>query len=145
MDTYSADAMESAEMQLDELQQHPEATQLQLLVYEVEHLHEHGIQPSSDWYEARFLKIYAYSELQWGSLAEQFQHRNPYIYETAVTISQMLAHLVEEWSHCPVFDISIYYQLLHDMNDLWKYYSENYIGDEEDEDVVDLIAGMRHL
>ncbi len=146
MDTMDTmDTMESAEMQLEELEQHPEATQLQLLVYEIDHFHEHGIQPSTDWYEARFLKIYAYSELHWQDLANQFQHKNDYIYETATKISEMLAYLIEQWGASPIFDLSVYYQLVHSMNELWEHYSTTYVGDEKDEDIVDLIAGMTHL
>lgn len=143
--SYSEDTMETAEMELEELQQHPEATQLELLVYESEHIMEHGVQPSPDWYEARFLKIYQYSELNWRDFTHQFQTRNPELAEKAYRIQQALAHLVEEWSTCPIFDLSIYYGALHDMNELWTYYSAEYMDEQEDEDVSDLIIGLKHM
>lgn len=143
--SYSEDTMESAEMELEELQQHPEATQLELLMYESEHIMEHGVQPSQEWYEARFLKIYQYSELNWSDFTQQFHARNPSLAEMSHRIQHALAHLVEEWGVSPIFDLSIYYGALHDMNELWKYYSAEYMDEQEDEEVSDLIVGLRHL
>jgi hypothetical protein len=140
-----ADTMESAEMALEELQQHPEATQLEILTYESEHLLEHGIQPSQEWYEARFLKIYEYSELNWRDLAHRYQLDNTYLAEKAVAISNGLHHLIEEWSASPIFDLSVYYAVLHDMNELWKYYESEYMDENHDTDVSELIANMKHL
>jgi len=140
-----ADTMESAEMALEELQQHPEATQLEILTYESEHLMEHGVQPSQDWYEARFLKIYEYSELNWHDLAHRYQLDNAYLAEKAASISKGLQHLIEEWSNSPVFDLSIYYGVLHDMNELWKYYESEYMDENHDTDVSELIASIKHM
>lgn len=139
------DAMEDIEMQLEELQQHPEATQLQMLTYESEHFMEHGIQPSQDWYEARFFKIYQYSELNWSDIAHRYRLDNTYLSEKADTIQKALQHLIEEWSVSPIFDLSIYYSVLHDMLELWEYYESEYMDEHHDEDVSDLIAGLKHL
>jgi hypothetical protein len=142
---YPTDMMEDVEMQLEELQQHPEATQLEILVYESEHILEHAVQPSQDWYEARFLKIYQYSELNWSDLAHRYQFDNPYLSEKAEQIEKALAHLIEEWGVSPVFDLSIYYSAIHDMLELWKYYESEYMDENHDEDVSALISGLRHL
>jgi hypothetical protein len=141
----SDDMMETAEMALEELQQHPEATQLELMTYESEHIVEHGVQPSKEWYEARFYKIYQYSELNWTDLSHRYQWNNPYLAEKAHAIQRALAHLVEEWSVSPVFDLSVYYGALHDMNELWKYYESEYMDENQDEEVSELIAGLKHL
>lgn len=141
----SADMMEDVEMQLEELEQHPEATQLELMTYESEHLMDHGIQPSQEWFEARFLKIYQYSELNWDDFAHRYHLDNHYLAEKAAAISKGLRHLVEEWSVSPVFDLAIYYGVLHDMNELWKYYESEYMDENHDEDVSALIASMKHL
>ena len=142
---YAEDMMEDIEMQLDELQQHPESTQLEMLTYESEHLQEHGIQPSQEWYEARFFKLYQYSELNWSDFAERYQLDNAYLAEKAQQIQKALAHLIEEWSVSPVFDLSVYYGVLHDMLELWKYYESEYVDENHDMDVSDLIAGLKHL
>ena len=48
---YQSDMMEDIEMKLEELQQHPESTQLEMMTYESEHILEHGVQPSQEWYQ----------------------------------------------------------------------------------------------
>lgn len=141
----TADTMESAEMALEELQQHPEATQLEILTYESEHLMEHGIQPSQEWYEARFFKIYQYSELNWHDLARRYHLDNSYLSEKAASISKGLQYLIEEWSASPIFDLSVYYGVLHEMSELWKYYESEYMDENHDTDVSELIANMKHL
>jgi hypothetical protein len=142
---YQTDMMEDVEMQLDELNQHPEATQLEILTYESEHMLEHGIQPSQDWYETRFIKIYEYSELNWSDFAYRYHLDNTYMSEKATSIYQGLQHLIEEWAVSPIFDLSIYYGILHDMLELWKYYESEYMDENHDLDVSDLISGLKHL
>ena len=137
--------MEDMEMQLEELHQHPETMQLHMLTHEIEHIHEHGIQPSPSWYEARFLKLYEYSELNWEEWSLSFSIKNPYVAEGATRIHRALDRLIEEWSVHPIFDLSIYYQLLHDMNELWEYYQSEYVDEMGDDDVSDLISGLKHL
>ena len=139
------DMMEDMEMQLEELNQHPEATQLEMLVYESEHIMEHGVQPTQEWFEARFFKIYQYSELNWTDFVGRYQMDNSYLAEKAHQIHRGLTHLIEEWGTQPVFDLSVYYGVLHDMNELWKYYESEYMDENHDEDVSDLISGLKHL
>lgn len=141
----NADTMEDAEMQLEELQQHPEATQLEILTYESEHLMDHGVQPSQEWFEARFFKIYQYAELNWDDLVERYHHDNTYLAEKAGAISKGLQYLIDEWSTSPVFDLSIYYGVLHDMNELWKYYESEYMDENHDDDISELIANIKHM
>lgn len=145
MSICSGDMMEDIEMQLEELQQHPEAIQLEMLVHESEHLMEHGIQPTHEWFEARFFKIYQYSELNWSDFIDQYKFSNMELSEKANQIFKSLNHLIEEWSVQPVFDLSVYYSVLHEMNELWKYYESEYMDENHDEDVSDLISGLKHL
>lgn len=142
---YSEDMMEEVEMNLDELHQHSEATQLEMLTCEIGHIHEHGIQPSQNWFEERFLKIYQYSELNWNDLNKKYQFYNPALAEQAERIQKGLAYLVNEWSNSPIFDLGVYYTVLHEMNQLWKYYEMEYVDENHDDDVSDLISGMKHM
>jgi hypothetical protein len=142
---YQSDMMEDIEMKLEELQQHPESTQLEMMTYESEHILEHGVQPSQEWYEERFIKLYQYSELNWSDFAQRYQLDNAYLAEKAQHIQQALSHLIEEWAVSPVFDLSIYYGALHDIMELWKYYESEYIDENHDMNVSDLISGLRHL
>ena len=139
------DSMESDEMPLEELQQHPEATQLEMLTHESEHILEHGIQPTQEWYQARFFKIYQYSELNWNDFAHRYKLGNTYLADKASHIQRALQHLVDEWSTAPIFDLSVYYGVLHDMNELWKYYESEYMDENQDEDISELISGLKHL
>ena len=141
----TADMMEDTEMQLEELHQHPEATQLEMLTYESEHLMEHGIQPTQDWFEARFLKIYQYSELNWHDFAHRYHLDNTYLGDKAAAISKGLCHIIEEWSITPIFDLSVYDSVLHDMNELWKYFESEYMDENHDIDVSELIASIKHM
>jgi len=142
---YSEDMMEDVEMNLEELQQHGEATQLEMLNAEIGHMYEHGIQPTQGWFEDRFLKIYQYSELNWKDLHLKYRFQNPSLSEQAERIMKGLNQLVEEWSVSPIFDLDTYYATLHEMNQLWKYYEMEYVDENHDDDVSDLIAGLKHM
>jgi hypothetical protein len=141
-----ADTMEDAEMKLEELEEHPEATQLELLMYEIEHLMEHGIQPSQEWwYQSRFKKISQYHELQWREFYHQYYDKNQPMAEMAERVYGGLHYLVEEWSVSSVFDLEVYDGVIHDINELWKYYSSEYVDESGDEDISQLMEGIRHL
>jgi hypothetical protein len=142
---YQTDMMEDIEMQLEELNDHSEVTQLEMLTYESEHIMEHCVQPSQEWYEARFLKIYQYAELNWLDFSNRYRMNSEYMADKAHHIDQALRHLIEEWGVSPIFDLAIYYDVLHTMLELWKYYESEYMDENHDEDVSDLIAGLKHL
>lgn len=133
------------EMDLEQLDDNDNLTQLQLLNFEIQHIMEHGIQPNQEWYAQRFLKIYQYSELDWNSFMESFKNKNEFIVESSFKIMRLLNVIQEEWSCSPIFDLEKYYELLNEIHTVWTYFSENYMGDEEDQDVVDLIIGLKHL
>ena len=133
------------EMELQQLEDKDNLTQLQLLNLEIQHIMEHGIQPDSQWYSERFLKIHNYSELDWNSFMQSFLNKNEFIVESSCKIMSLLHSLQEEWSCSPIFDLEKYYELLNEIHSVWSYFSENYMGQEEDQDVVDLIIGLKHL
>jgi hypothetical protein len=135
----------SDEMALEELQQHSEVRQLELLIYESEHLQEHGVQPSFEWFEARFLKIYQYSELNWADLALRYQFDNADLARQASEIQRAPQYLIDEWSVGPVFDLEVYDGVLHAIQTLWTYYDAEYVDESGDIDVSDLISDMKHL
>ncbi len=138
-------APKEIEMDLQQLEDKDNLTQLQLLNFEIQHIMEHGIQPPTEWYTERFLKIHNYSQLDWNSFMESFQRKNEFIVESACKIMSLLYSLQEEWSCSPIFNLEKYYELLNEIHNVWSYFSENYMGDEEDKDVVDLIIGLKHL
>ncbi len=135
----------STEMQLEELQQHTEVRQLELLCYESEHIQEHGVQPSYEWFETRFFKIYQYSELNWIDLAHRYHLDNAPLAHQATEIKRALQHLIDEWAVGPVFDLEVYDGVLHAIQALWAYYEAEYVDEAGDDEVSDLISGMTHL
>jgi hypothetical protein len=145
MAMYSEDMMEEVEMKLEELHQQPESTQLEMLTAEIGHMYEHGIQPSQDWFEERFIKIYQYSELNWNELHLKYRFHNPSIAEQAENIEKGLRTLVDQWSVSPIFDLDTYYTTLHEMNQLWKYYEAEYMDENHDDEVSDLISSLKHM
>lgn len=142
---YDDSIPDDIETDLQELENKDNLTQLQLLNLEIQHIMEHGIQPNQQWYSERFLKIHNYSELDWNSFMQSFLNKNEFIVESAYKIMSLLYSLQEEWSCSPIFDLEKYYELLSEINNVWSYFSENYMGEEEDQDVVDLIIGLKHL
>lgn len=133
------------EMDLEHLEENDNLTQLQLLNFEIQHIMEHGIQPNQEWYSERFLKIHNYSELDWNSFMESFKNKNGFIVESCYKIMSLLHAIQEEWSCSPIFDLEKYYVLINEIHSVWTYFSENYMGNEDDQDVVDLIIGLKHL
>ena len=83
------------EMDLQQLEDKDNLTQLQLLNFEIQHIMEHGIQPPTEWYTERFLKIHNYSELDWNSFSESFQNKNEFIVESSYKIISLLNSLQE--------------------------------------------------
>ncbi len=142
---YNDSVPDDIEMELQELENKDNLTQLQLLNMEIQHIMEHGIQPNQQWYSERFIKIHNYSELDWNSFMQSFLNKNEFIVESACKIMSLLHSLQEEWSCSPIFDLEKYYELLNEIHSVWSYFSENYMGQEDDQDVVDLIIGLKHL
>jgi hypothetical protein len=78
-------------------------------------------------------------------MSERFQNKDPYLHETAAAIANMLETLLDEWSVSPVFNLATYARVLYEMDRLWRYYHKQYVGDETDEDIVDIIESMTHM
>ena len=56
-----------------------------------------------------------------------------------------LKQLMAEWDYRPTISLPVYYRVLHNIQDVWRRYRAQYVGDEEDEDVVGLIEQMMHV
>lgn len=134
--------VEDALYQIDD---YDNMTQLQMLNQEIQHIMDHGIQPPQEWFEMRFQKVYQYSELNWMKLVHQFQGKDAYVTETCHTIVIMIQEIIDEWAVSPIFNLSTYYQLMYDMENLVTVYQTQYVGNGTDEDMADLILGMANL
>jgi len=57
----------------------------------------------------------------------------------------MIQEIMDEWAVSPVFNLSTYYQLVYNMENLINVYQTLYVGNETDEDMADLILGISQL
>ena len=137
--------MEDIEEELSNLDKYTNHEQLILLVRESQHMMIYGILPNEDWYQQRSSYLHAYSDLSWKAMSERFYNKDQYIHETAAAIANMLEILLEEWSTSPEFNLATYARVLYEMDRLWRYYHKQYVGDEDDEDIVDIIESMTHM
>ena len=118
---------------------------IEILNTEVARITTHAIQPLEEWYDDRFEYVVKYSELGWADLAERFNFKDKYIFDTAQLIIQLIGRLFEERSVKRIFYIPTYHTLLYNIKNIWEYYNTKYICGEPDIDVVDLVEGMTFL
>jgi hypothetical protein len=130
---------------LERLDELDNLTQLTVLIMEIHIIQLRSIPPTPDWYVQRFRKISAYAELDWAGMARRFQGKNPLIHNASLHILLDLHQLQYEWGSSPEFSLHAYASLLTKINELWGHYQREYIGDETDDDVLDLIEQMTHL
>ena len=119
--------------------------ELESLRDEIDAMMEQGLSPPHAWYQKRYNNIQIYSELEWSSMAYRFQQTDRYIQNTALNIMNNIEDLLEEFHQAHHFNLKYYQHMVHDIEDLWTYYKTNYIGDESDLEVVDLIVGLTHM
>jgi len=137
--------IEDIEEELSELDKYTNHEQLILLIRESQNMMIYGIQPNEEWYQQRAPFLHAYSDLSWKAMSERFHNKDSYLHQTAASIAEMLELLLEEWSTSPVFNLATYARVLYEMDRLWRYYKTQYVGDETDEDIVDVIESMTHM
>lgn len=121
------------------------AKQLGILRREIRQIVAHKILPSEGWYNRRFEYINTYSQLGWIYMAQRFHNKDLYIHNTALYIMRLLDELHEERGTKPTFNITIYHRVIHEIQNIWSYYSRVYMDDEEDINMADLIEGMTFL
>jgi hypothetical protein len=129
----------------EEFEEENNLEQLHYLTAEAVHMLEHGIQPSEGWYDEHYRYIYKYSMLGWEHLIERFNGKDTIMTSLATTIRILIQELLDEYSTKPNFNFENYYTLLCNINNIWRYYSQKYVGSETDSSVVDLIEAMNFL
>jgi len=101
--------------------------------------------PNTDWFRERIVKIFDYAGLDWAELAYKYNESDNFLSEKASKIQEGISYLIDDWSTQPVFDLTVYHTVILDINELWIYYESNYIDENYDEDISDLISGLKHL
>lgn len=143
MDIDEMNETEDIEWALDHLKEFDNEKQLDLLRREIGHFVAHNIIPSEGWYDDRFEYIYLYSKLDWSNLAKKFHNKDQFIHDTSILIMRLTDELMEERGTKPNFHILSYYRLIHSIQQLWNYYKQVYV--DEDEDMMGLISGIKSL
>jgi len=133
------------EWELQHLKNFNNAKQLDLLRREVGHIVAHSLIPPEGWYDERFEHINEYAHLGWAEMAKKFHNKDQYLHDTALYIMRLSDELLEERGTKPNFHIPTYHRMIHDIQNIWNYYSQVYMSGEDDEDVMDLIEGMMFL
>ena len=112
---------------------------------EIAHIITYELKPSEGWYDERYQYIDQYAKIDWRGMMTRFYKKDQYIYDTAHYILRLLEELIDERGTKPNFNIQTYHRVIHDIQNLWYYYSQVYMGEETDESVLDLIEGIKFL
>lgn len=130
---------------IDALYKLDKGTQLELLRREITYVLQNELQPTQEWYEARTPLIYNYQTVNWSSVINRFNGKDPHMHLTASNITVLLALLEDQLSVSAYFNLNTYYKLLDEIHHIWTYYRQHYVGDETDEDVIDLVEMVSFL
>jgi hypothetical protein len=101
--------------------------------------------PNKEWFRERIVKIFDYAGLDWAELAYKYNESDIFLSEKASKIQEGISYLIDDWSTQPVFDLTVYHTVILDIKELWVYYESNYIDENYDADISDLISGLKHL
>jgi hypothetical protein len=118
---------------------------LELLIHEIKQVIIYNLPLDNGWYTKRMEFIYDYATIGWMEMSERLEGKDPYISNTSRDIMTQLKQLMAEWDHRPTISLPVYYRVLHDIQDVWGRYRTQYVGEEEDEDVVGLIEQMTYV
>jgi len=123
--------------EIQNLEEYPNAAQLDILHREIHFIMVNEFMPPSDWFDARIDKIYAYHSLNWEDLNRKYIHKDSYIHHTSLQIQQMLRRLMDEWAGHSQFDLPTYQVVIDYIQCIWKYYSAVYLMEDSEEDMED--------
>lgn len=127
------------------MEPHNNLKQLRQLNEEIHMIFLHELVPPDDWYEERADTLHLYAELDWILYSTRFYGKNDTLHQLAVQIHTDLFYVLEEWSTSPHFSLVPYRRIIENIQTFWDTYSQLYVGDERDEEVIDLIEQMTHM
>jgi predicted transcriptional regulator len=136
---------ETVEEKLEHLDDFDNATRMELLNEEIDHIMMHGVQPNENWYENRMNYIQEYQTIDWKDMAVRSYQRDDTIYDLAVSIIDHLEQLEEEWSTSPIFNLCVYQRLLANIRIIWHQYSKEYGVQGSTVDILDVINSMDNM
>jgi len=144
------DSKSIGEIEMDEYDSEEESPDnlgdLQRLYHEATDMIQNNHQPTAEeWYNNRFKYIYKYSHLNWDELIYKFERKDVKMYELCSTTKSDIQDILDGYSGTPNFDFKLYYKIITNILTLWNYYSNKYIGNETDIDIIDLAQAMSFL
>jgi len=147
---YETDADSIGEMEFaissdDEDEEQDNLGDLQRLYEEATEMIKNNQVVTEGWYDDRYKYIYKYSHLNWNEMASRFRNKDSVIYDLCVQTKLHIQDILDGYSGVPNFDFNTYYTILCNILKLWEYYSNKYVGDESDTDLVDLAEAMSFL
>jgi hypothetical protein len=101
--------------------------------------------PDEDWYSDRYKKIMNYNEINWSHMVTQYNNKDSVMYYGALKIMTLLETLRDEYYGKPEFDLVNYKELLETIIKVWEHFSKNYMDDNNDGDITDLIEGIAFM
>jgi hypothetical protein len=131
------------EEELEHLKDYDNERQLNLLRKEIDYIIGHNLEIPEGWYDERFEYINLYSQLGWSQLAQSSHNKDKYLHDTSIYIMHLSDELLEERGSKPNFNLNTYHSLIHNILNIWNYYKQTY--SDDDDDVMDLIEGMKFL
>lgn len=127
------------------MSQYNEVKYLHMLVAESTTLLRESNKPNKDWFRELIFKIFEYSGLDWEELTKRYKDSDVFLSKKAAKIQEGIAYIISDWSSQPIFDLSVYHIVILEINELWTYYENNYIDENHDSDISDLISGLKNL
>ena len=127
--------------ELDGMEEMENIDQLRILVKEINIIMGHKIVPSANWYEERVGFIRTYNSLNWEYLITQFRDCNPFLASTSERLKETMTVILEQWKQ-GLFSLQHYQYVIYNVNNIWTYYSSNYVTSDGMED---LLMGMSSL
>lgn len=141
----STDQLMTLEAKLTRLYQMNREEQLSLLIHEIKQIIIYNIPLDERWFTERMEFIHEYATIGWKEMSERLDGKDHYISTTSREIHHQLRQLMTEWDHRPTISLPVYYRVLHDIQEVWKQYQKKYVGDETDEEIVDLIEQITYM
>jgi len=141
----SLDDLMTLESRIAKIHDMSKEDQLELLIHEIKQVIIYNLPLDNGWYTRRMEFIYDYATIGWMEMSERLEGKDPFISNTSRDIMKQLKQLMTEWDYRPTISLPVYYRVLHDIQDVWRRYQAQYVGEEEDEDIVDVIEQMTHM
>lgn len=145
MDESDIDTDTHSETETEVVEEEDNLRDLYRIHEEATYLLTNNLKPIDEWYTTRLKYIEKYSELGWEEMANRFRNKDNIVYDLCMRINMYIDDILQSYNKDKKFDFSVYYSVLCNIVNLWKHYSEKFVGQETDTDIIDLVEGLAFL